>query len=427
MKLSRRPLPLVLGAAGVASAAAIAIGGAQIAGQDTASTAAGTSVTQVTNPYAGSTGTGRSRTWGAVPDQTVPDQTVPDQTVPDQTANGQTDTGQSGTGTSTTGTTAEATASQLVGVVDIVTTVSYDQGEAAGTGMVLTSSGEVLTNNHVVEGATSIKVTVLSTGRTYVASVVGTSPTNDVAVLQLSGATGLATVDLGDSSAVQVGDTVTGVGNAGNEEGTSAATGEVTALGQDITASDGSGTDSEDLTGLIVTSAPIAAGDSGGPLYDAQGQVVGIDTAAQTSGRSGQTVAGYAIPIDTAIAVADQITSGVDNATVHQGLPAFLGIQTAQAPTAGFGQQATNGFGTAPGDTTGAPVSGVVSGSAAQRAGITAGSTITAVGGTAISSSADLTTALAAHDPGDRVAIAWTDASGTEHTATVTLGSGPAD
>ena len=420
MKLSKRPLPLLLGAAGIASAAAIAIGGAQVAGNGAATTSAGASVTQVTTPYAEGYGTWRGRAGSVVPDPTN-----------GQTTNGQTDTGQSDTGApTTTGTTSEATARQMVGVVDIVTTVNYDQGEAAGTGMVLTASGEVLTNNHVVEGATSITVTVLSTGRSYAATVVGTSPTHDVAVLQLTGASGLATVDLGDSSSVQVGDTVTGVGNAGNAAGTSAATGEVTALGQDITASDGSGSDSEELTGLIMTSAPIEAGDSGGPLYDAQGQVVGIDTAAQSSGRSGQTVAGYAIPIDTAVAVAQQITSGVDNATVHQGLPAFLGIQTAPVATGGFGQQG-NGLGSSGGSATGASggavVGGVISGSAAARAGLTAGSTITALGGTAVASSTDLTAALATHDPGDRVSIAWTDVSGTAHTSTVTLGSGPAD
>ncbi|WP_457252581.1 S1C family serine protease [Pedococcus sp. P5_B7] len=419
MKPTRRPLPLLLGVAGIASAAAIAIGGAQISAGDTAAgSSASTNVAQVTTPYAGAYGTRGGRTWELVPDSGDTGSTDSSGATPSTT---------DGT---TTGTTTEATASQLVGVVDIVTTVNYDQGEAAGTGMVLTSSGEVLTNNHVVDGATSIEVTVLSTGRTYAATVVGTSPTNDVAVLELTGASGLATVDLGDSSSLQVGDAVTGVGNAGNETGTSAATGEVTALDRDITASDGSGTDSEELTGLIVTSAAIEAGDSGGPLYDAQGQVVGIDTAAQTSGGSGPTVAGYAIPVDTALAVAEQITSGVDNETIHQGLPAFLGIQTAQDPTNGFGQPSTGlgGPGSTPGSTfAGAPVSGVVAGSAAAKAGITAGSTITAVGGDAVASPSDLTAALATHDPGGRVLVAWTDASGADHTATVTLGSGPAD
>jgi S1-C subfamily serine protease len=418
MKPTRRPLPLLLGAAGIASAAAIAIGGAQLAGTSTAAGAsASTNVTQATSPFAGGYGTRGGRTWGLVPDSGDTGSSDSSGTTP-STADG------SGTAT-TPGMTTEASASQLVGVVDIVTTVNYDQGEAAGTGMVLTSSGEVLTNNHVIEGATSINVTVLSTGRSYPATVVGTSPANDVAVLQLSGASELATVDLGSSSALQVGDAVIGVGNAGNEAGTSAATGQVTALDQDITASDGTGTDSEQLTGLIMTDAAIEAGDSGGPLYDAQGQVVGIDTAAQTSGRSGQTVAGYAIPIDTALGVAEQISSGVDTVTIHQGVPAFLGIQAAQAAT-GFGESA-NGFGSSTGSSTGAPVSGVVSGSAAQGAGITTGSTITAVGGTTLSSAVDLTTALATHDPGDRVSVAWTDASGATHRATVTLGSGPAD
>ena len=222
---------------------------------------------------------------------------------------------------------------------------------------------------------------MLSTGRTYAATVVGTSPTNDVAVLQLSGASGLATVDLGESSTVQVGDTVTGVGNAGNEAGTSAATGEVTALDQDITASDGSGTDSEQLTGLIMTNAAIEAGDSGGPLYDARGEVVGIDTAAQTSGRSGVTVAGYAIPIDTAVAVAEQITSGSTTRRSTRACRRSWASRPPQASANGFGQRG-DGFGAAAGDGTGASVGGVVSGSAAERAGITAGSTITSVGGT---------------------------------------------
>jgi S1-C subfamily serine protease len=340
-----------------------------------------------------------------------------------------------------TGTTSEATASQLRGVVDIVTTVDYGTAQAAGTGIVLTSDGEVLTNNHVVDGATTITVTVLSTGRSYTATVVGTSPANDIAVLRLSGAHGLTTAPMGDSSTVKVGDAVTGVGNAGNDAGTSASAGEVTALDQQVTASDGDGS-SETVTGMIETSAPIQSGDSGGPLLDRDGRVVGIDTAAQTSGDSGETVAGYAIPINHALDVATQIISGADNGTIHHGLPAFLGVQTSRTDTSATGS-GTDPYGTGSdsdpwstgsdsdpwgtGSTTGVPVVGVIPGSAAEHAGLEAGDTITAVGGTTVSSADELTAALAGHSPGDRLGLAWTDASGTAHTATATLGSGPAD
>jgi S1-C subfamily serine protease len=302
----------------------------------------------------------------------------------------------------------EATAAQVSGVVDIVTTVDYDQGEAAGTGIVLTSGGRILTNNHVVDGATSISVTVLSTGRTYQASVVGTSPTNDIAVLQLEGASGLTMARLGDSSSVGVGDEVVGVGNAGNDAGTSAAAGTVTAVDQQITASDGTAASAKTLTGLIEIAADIRSGDSGGPLYDASGTVVGIDTAAQTTARGGSTVAGYAIPINHALDVARQIVAGVDDATIHQGLPAFLGLQLAPWGT-------------------GTTIAGVVDGGAAEAAGLGAGDTLTSVGGTSVASPDEISAAVASHDPGDRVKVTWTDAGGVSHSATVTLGSGPAD
>ena len=301
-----------------------------------------------------------------------------------------------------------ATAAQLAGVVDIVTTIGYDRGEAAGTGVVLTSDGRILTNNHVIEGSTRITVTVLSTGRSYLAKVVGTSPANDIAVLRLQGASGLTTARLGDSTAVRVGDEVTGVGNAGNEAGTSAAKGTVTDLDEQVTASDGTGTDAETLTGLIEIAADIRSGDSGGPLYDAAGEVVGIDTAAQTSARDGATVAGYAIPIDHALDVAQQIVAGVDDETIHQGLPAFLGIQLAA-----YG--------------TGTTIAGVVDGSAAEAAGLGAGDTITSIGRTSVASTDAISSTIAGHDPGDRVTVAWTDAGGVAHSGTVILGSGPAD
>ncbi|MGZ6840495.1 MAG: S1C family serine protease, partial [Frankiaceae bacterium] len=106
------------------------------------------------------------------------------------------------------------------GIVDINTTLGYRGAQAAGTGMVLTSSGEVLTNNHVIEGATSITATDVGSGQTYTASVVGYDPSEDVAVLQLTGASGLQTVTIGDSSAVRVGQRVVGIGNAGGTGGT---------------------------------------------------------------------------------------------------------------------------------------------------------------------------------------------------------------
>ncbi|MBB3676004.1 S1C family serine protease [Modestobacter versicolor] len=311
--------------------------------------------------------------------------------------------GSGSTGSSTVAAATEATADQLVGVVDVTTVLGYENGEAAGTGMVLTSDGEVLTNNHVVEGATSITVTVLSTGVSYEATVVGTDPTDDVAVLQLSDASGLDTVQA-DDDAVAVGDAVTAVGNAGGAAGTSAAAGTVTALDQSITATDESGQDAEQLTGLIEIAADVEAGDSGGPLYDAEGEVVGMDTAASSTG--GQA---YAIPIATALSIAEQITSGVDDETVHQGYPAFLGVSVQSGATGG------------------AAVAGVVAGGPADQAGLTAGDVVTAVGGSTVTAAEDVSAALAGLDPGDEVTVTWTDATGRSQTATVTLATGPAD
>jgi S1-C subfamily serine protease len=252
-----------------------------------------------------------------------------------------------------------------------------------------------------------------STGRSYSATVVGTDATDDVAVLQLSGASGLSTVALDDDT-VSVGDAVTAVGNAGGTGGTpTAATGTVTALDQTITASDGSGSDSEQLTGMIQVDAAIEAGDSGGPLYDSEGEVIGIDTAA-SSGRTATTV-GFAIPIAKAVSIADRIESGEDSATIQQGTPAFLGVQLAAA--------GATGGATGPSGTT---ISGVVDGSPADEAGLAAGDTVTAVNGTAVDSSDALSSALADHDAGDQVRITWTDTAGTTHTATVTLVAGPA-
>jgi S1-C subfamily serine protease len=201
------------------------------------------------------------------------------------------------TGSPTASTTA-LTTSQIAnkvdpGLVDIVSTLGYQSAEAAGTGQVVTSSGEVLTNNHVIDGATSIKATDIGNGRTYTAKVVGYDKSDDVAVIQLQGASGLTTVSFGDSSQVSVGQSVTALGNAEGKGGTpSVATGTVAALNQSITAGDEGSGSSENLTGMIESNAPIQPGDSGGPLVNTAGQVVGIDTAASTNSGSSSSGTG---------------------------------------------------------------------------------------------------------------------------------------
>jgi S1-C subfamily serine protease len=335
------------------------------------------------------------------------------------TGSGSTSTGSGSTSTGSGSTEVSSIAAKVdPGLVDIDTTLGYDEEEAAGTGIVLTSNGEILTNNHVIDGATSISVTDVGNGKTYSASVVGYDTTKDVAVLQLHDASGLQTATLATSS-VSVGETVVGIGNAGGTGGTpSAAGGTVTALDQSITASDEGDGSSEQLSGLIETNADIQAGDSGGSLVNSAGQVVGMDTAA-SSGFSFQSTgessgyAGYAIPIGEAITLAKQIEAGSSSSTVHIGTTAFLGVEI---------DAAADGFGNA---TSGATVAGVITGSPAQQAGLAAGDVITSVDGQSVADAGALTGALEPDKPGNTVTVGWTNASGSTQTATVTLSSGP--
>ena len=240
------------------------------------------------------------------------------------------------------------------GLVDVVSTLGYQDGEAAGTGMVLTSTGEVLTNNHVIDGSTSIKATDVGNGRTYTARVVGYDKAHDVAVLQLERASGLQTVTL-SSGSPQTGQRVVALGNAGGKGGTpSVATGKVNGLDQSITASDESAGTAEQLTGLIGTNANIQPGDSGGPLVNTDGQVIGMDTAASTSpatvgsqSQSGQAPAqtqAFAIPVTEASSIASQIEAGTPSSTTHLGGTAFLGVETSSSDTGSLGGS-DGGFG----------------------------------------------------------------------------------
>jgi S1-C subfamily serine protease len=311
-------------------------------------------------------------------------------------------------------------------LVDVVSTDGYQQATSAGTGIVLTSDGEILTNNHVIEGATAIKVTDVGNGRTYTATVVGYDASHDVAVLQLQDASGLTVASLGDSSSVPVGDNVVALGNAGGKGGTpSVAAGTVTALSQSITASDDLSGTSEQLTGLIQTNADIQPGDSGGSLVNAYGQVIAIDTAAssayQFQSQSASGVQAYAIPIDEAVSIAKQIEAGTTSADVHIGATAFLGIEI-QPASSGFGG---SGFGSGTSGS-GVTISGTTSGSPAANAGLTAGDEITSLGGQQVTNAEDVAHVLVSYHPGNSISVTWLDQSGQSHTQTLTLTTGPA-
>ena len=306
------------------------------------------------------------------------------------------------------------------GVVVIDTNLAYQGTSAAGTGMVLTSSGEVLTNNHVISGATTIKVIVPKTDHSYTARVLGYDRTADVALLQLQGASNLKTVSI-SSANLPVGATVTALGNAGGDGSISSAAGTVTGLGKSITATDDAG-GTEQLTGLIETNAGVQPGDSGGPLVNSQGRVAGMDTAASSGFgfRDVSATDAYAIPIAKALSVAHAISSGEASATVHIGSTAFLGIQTesVNAPGYGFGGRSTSA--------SGALVAGVVSGGPAASAGLAAGDVITTINGHTVSSPTAISALVLTQTPGAKIRVAYVDQSGASYTASVTLGSGPA-
>ena len=306
------------------------------------------------------------------------------------------------------------------GLVNISVSNSTTGFRGEATGMVLTPAGVVLTNNHVIQGATRIVATDVGNGRTYTASVVGYDRGGDAAVIQLHGASDLRTVPIGDSASVGVRATVTALGNAGGGGGTPrVATGSVTGLGKSIVASDLGGGNAERLAGLIETNAAVLPGDSGGPLVNDAGQVIGMDAAASAS--NGSYVAqstraqSYAIPINDALGVAKAVETGTATAGVHVGPTAFLGV--AVVPPGMAGPLASQSRGVVVGQ--------ALRGYPASAAGLTQGDAITSVDGRPVTTPSSLTDLLIAHRPGDSVRIVWTDPAGTTHSATVKLASGP--
>lgn len=296
------------------------------------------------------------------------------------------------------------------GLVDINTTLDYQGAVGAGTGIVLSPGGEILTNNHVIEGATQISATSLADGRTYPVDVIGYDRANDIALVRLNGAGPLPVAAIGSSATVAVGDPIAAIGNAGGVGGVpSFSPGTVTELGATVRASDEAGGGSRELTDLIRVAADIRPGDSGGPLVNSVGQVVGVNVAATLTYQMGGVRGGegFAIPIDRAMGVANQIREGAGS--VHVGDTAFIGIAVADIH----------------GGTPGAVVRQTLPDTPARNAGLVGGDVITAIDGRPINSASDLSDIMDQHHPGDVIALTWTTRDGVVRTETLVLAKGP--
>ncbi|HVS85967.1 MAG TPA: trypsin-like peptidase domain-containing protein [Gaiellaceae bacterium] len=295
------------------------------------------------------------------------------------------------------------------GIVNIYTTLGFEDASAAGTGMIVSPGGLVYTNNHVIRGATVLSAVDVLTHKRYTATVVGYDVYDDVAVLKLEHATRLRTIPLGTSATLKVGAKVYAVGNAAGAGKPKLASGTITGLNRQITASDESGA-TETLTRMIATDAPVEPGDSGGPLYNALGRVIGITTAGNGSFTfSSGGDRGFAIPINKVKALAKSILTATTSSTrIHVGATAFLGVGI--DPSADVG---------------GAAVTQVISGQSAEAAGLQPGDVITSLDGRQVTSQTDLQAAVLQLKPGTAVAIEWLDQNGEPQTGTITPQSGP--
>jgi S1-C subfamily serine protease len=342
------------------------------------------------------------------------------------------------------------------GVVDIQSNLNYEGGTAEATGMVISSDGLVLTNNHVIDDTTGLTATLVSNGRKYSATWLGYDKTDDVSVIKLQNASGLPTVPLGNSAAVKVGSAVVTIGNANGVGGKpTVTTGSITGLNQTITASDDLG-GSETLHDMLQTNSEIVEGDSGGPMTNAAGRVIGMDTAASSSTFGNQTNdIGFAIPINRALTIAHEIIDGKASSTVKIGASGFMGVlvpsgnaSTESSPSQQQQSQAqsqgSSGFGVPAGPSScmandqnagvpqniapasaGTLVLGVLCDTPAQTAGLGAGDVITSVDGTAVTSPDSLTSILSNYKPNTTISVTWESTTGQQQRGRLDLISAP--
>jgi putative serine protease PepD len=308
-----------------------------------------------------------------------------------------------------TGSVEQVAAKVLPSVVSVKVSAAGGSGE--GTGVVLSSDGLVLTNNHVVASAAQggqIAV-ALNNGKSVDATIVGRDPVTDLAVIKARGVTGLTPATLGDSSKLDPGQSVVAIGSPLGLQGT-VTSGIVSALDRPVRTggADQTGQDRSTVIDAIQTDAAINPGNSGGPLVNMRGEVVGINSAiaslgSSLGGQSGSIGLGFAIPVDQARSIADQLVK--TGKAVHAQLGVSVGDNADGSSSAG-----------------GAQIANVQSGSAADKAGLQQGDIVTKVGDRNIDSADALIAAIRSHRPGDQLTLTYTR-GGSSHPATATLGS----